>query len=501
MASIDKAALVLAKKMESQVTAHTAQLADTVKKVNGVTPVNGNVTIPVPEVDTSKLATKTEVNAVASGSPKGTYVTLAALQSAFPTGNSNMYVVTADGKWYYWNGTAWTAGGVYQSTGIADNSVVHTNILSDDKTVNILNKSSATLGSYKYAAVGQPVGTSSSSSWYGVLTPIPVNVGDVVRFNHAYMNTYFVGVDNAGNVVQIGANKSPEGAVSITVATGVTGFYTTVFKDYIDTAMITINNTMPSGYLPSRLKKSLDWLDYKPKSITPTHLSDEVKNLIGPASKWVGKTFVSLGDSITWQDGKVYASTSNIARGYQTILKEKLGFASYNNQGVNGRPIANGSANGVGTNTTGKGLTYSAYDLVIIAGGTNDFKLNIPLGVKGVIGDTIFDTNTFYGAYRDLVEYILTNKPTIRIVLFTPLQRDNGGYDINTTNPAGHKLIDYVNAILAIGEMYGIPVCDMHRNSGFNKLLLSTYTLDGLHPNDVGYARIGDYASSFVNQV
>ncbi|MFJ7855311.1 GDSL-type esterase/lipase family protein [Peribacillus frigoritolerans] len=124
------------KDKDDKIATVNTQLAITVKKVNGVTPVNGNVTIPVPEVDTSTLATKTEVVAkadktyvdtkvasVASGSPKGTYATLAALQTAFPTGNSNIYVVTADGNWYTWNGSAWVAGGLYQSTGIANGSV------------------------------------------------------------------------------------------------------------------------------------------------------------------------------------------------------------------------------------------------------------------------------------------------------------------------------------------------------------------------------------------
>lgn len=36
-----------------------------VKEINGVKPVDGKVSIPVPEVDTSKLATKTEVTAKA----------------------------------------------------------------------------------------------------------------------------------------------------------------------------------------------------------------------------------------------------------------------------------------------------------------------------------------------------------------------------------------------------------------------------------------------------
>lgn len=167
-------------------------------------------------------ASLTQLNAVASGAPKAVYATLSALQTAFPSGNTNIYLVTgdvkevatltvtgiptvagnitltlngvvktiavdpavqtttdllatlirsrtftgwttsgtgsvviftattggartdgtfdasttgvtatittttqgtaADGKWYYWNGSAWTAGGTYQATGVADKS-------------------------------------------------------------------------------------------------------------------------------------------------------------------------------------------------------------------------------------------------------------------------------------------------------------------------------------------------------------------------------------------
>ena len=54
-----------------------------------------------------------------SGSPKGVYATLNDLQAAYPTGAEGIYVVQADGHWYYWNGSAWTDGGVYLSTGDA----------------------------------------------------------------------------------------------------------------------------------------------------------------------------------------------------------------------------------------------------------------------------------------------------------------------------------------------------------------------------------------------
>lgn len=66
----------------------------------------------------AERATKTELQAVASGSPKGTYATITDLQNAFPNGNTNIYIVNSDGNWYYWNGSTWTAGGIYLSAGL-----------------------------------------------------------------------------------------------------------------------------------------------------------------------------------------------------------------------------------------------------------------------------------------------------------------------------------------------------------------------------------------------
>jgi hypothetical protein len=56
----------------------------------------------------------TAISSVASGSPKGTYANLAALQAAFPTGNTNIYLTLNDGHWYYYN-SGWQDGGLYQS--------------------------------------------------------------------------------------------------------------------------------------------------------------------------------------------------------------------------------------------------------------------------------------------------------------------------------------------------------------------------------------------------
>ena len=88
----------------------TSQITAGAVKASGAITAGGKV-----YSEGSEVAKASALAAVASGSPKGTYATAAALTTAYPTGNSNIYVVSADGKWYYWSGTAWTAGGVYQA--------------------------------------------------------------------------------------------------------------------------------------------------------------------------------------------------------------------------------------------------------------------------------------------------------------------------------------------------------------------------------------------------
>lgn len=226
-------------------------------------------------------------------------------------------------------------------------------------------------------------------------------------------------------------------------------------------------------------------------------------NLIEPLTKlstWHNKNYVSYGDSITWYDGHDYPN-GELCVGYQSIMNKHIGFNSINNQGYSGYALADGTSHGTGVVTEILKNDNTLYDLCSIACGTNDFKLNVPIGELGIIGESEFDRNTFYGAYRTAIEYLLNQKPTLRVVLFTPLQRDNDGYDVNKINTSGHKLIDYVNAVRKVGELYGIPVCDMYSNSGFTKLTLDTYTIDGLHPSNAGFKRMGNYATQFVNSI
>lgn len=133
-------------------------------------------------VKADKTYVDTKVSAIASGSPKGTYTTLSALQTAKPTGDNNIYVVTADGKWYYWSGTAWTVGGTYQSTGIADGTVTPDKTTFIKVSTNMFNKNDTDIAKDKRvsSSEGGDTATFAGSSVSGF---IPVVNGETYSYS------------------------------------------------------------------------------------------------------------------------------------------------------------------------------------------------------------------------------------------------------------------------------------------------------------------------------
>jgi hypothetical protein len=87
--------------------------------------------------------------------------------------------VTADGYWYYWNGTAWTQGATYQSTGITDGSITPEKV------------SAAYLKTYKniaYQNGGYLVPSYSGST-------SPTYIGSMGNYNNLPAGNYLVYVD------------------------------------------------------------------------------------------------------------------------------------------------------------------------------------------------------------------------------------------------------------------------------------------------------------------
>lgn len=189
---------------------------------------------------------------------------------------------------------------------------------------------------------------------------------------------------------------------------------------------------------------------------------------------WRNKNWAVLGDSI------------KALQGYQKIVSEITGLNIKIDDGISGQ----------GMKTMADRLTtenMTDIDLVTVFGGTNDY------GAGGYhIGDYINDTkdsNTFCGFIHRVIDKIYTCNPNVGVMFFTPLQR----LDMQGENALGYKLVDYADAIINVCGIYGIPVCDLNRISGFNKYNISIYTNDLLHPNNLGYSKLAPIIAKFID--
>lgn len=234
----------------------------------------------------------------------------------------------------------------------------------------------------------------------------------------------------------------------------------------------------------------------------------ELENSIGsggsgsntPQTRWYQKRYTSFGDSITWQHGNLTSvgeDNGKIVKGYQYWIADKLG-VTLSNPALSGMTMST-------KNSTNNFMTryntydYTTMDLITIMLGTNDHTMDAPLGTIGNLRDTTFDTSTFYGAYRTALKHMLTANKNLRIVLLTPLYSDN--WTSGGANTLGHTMLDYVNAVVKLGEMYGLPVCDLHRNSGINYHNFSNFYRDGVHPVERGYEFLGKYLANFLYNI
>jgi lysophospholipase L1-like esterase len=207
-----------------------------------------------------------QISTIGNASPKGTYATLTALQTAFPTGTTGIYLVTADGKWYYWNGSAWTAGGTYQSTGISDGSITfkQTNFFT---TINLFDPSQATTGALNYGTGVSINSINTGVTWFyaspiydvvagekiSIITPnVETNESVVVFYDssNAYVSSVPFTANGTGSVlngltVPANAAKMRFRAVKTYSNPGAG-----ITQSYLTFTMYAKGVTVPSVYIP-----------------------------------------------------------------------------------------------------------------------------------------------------------------------------------------------------------------------------------------------------------
>ncbi|ENX30021.1 MULTISPECIES: SGNH/GDSL hydrolase family protein [Acinetobacter] len=240
-------------------------------------------------------------------------------------------------------------------------------------------------------------------------------------------------------------------------------------------------------------------IDISDQIIKPSHLSIETLALVGSggaASQWLGKKWLTLGDSIT-------------ARGwYQPHVVSELGLASYVNFGVGGTTLARKTT----SDTTAMSVRYEGMDatadLITVWGGVNDFGYSYGSNtgtVLGIMGDTSIDT--VYGALKTIIEGLITKYPLAKIAfIITPPV--SSGMGMRSPNAKGFRLEQYCQAVREVCEYYSIPYLDLYKQSGINEKNINIMTSnvsgtapDGLHPSALAMERIAKKMSAFLRDL
>jgi len=179
-------------------------------------------------------------------------------------------------------------------------------------------------------------------------------------------------------------------------------------------------------------------------------------------------TWVAIGDSITYLNDHLDETGNRVTKGYLTRVTEKLPNVHYINQGHNGW-TSGGIAEHIETLGIVKADVYSVFL------GTNDWWGGRPIGTLNDYTNNK-GNNTIYGSFRIIVNKLRVLNPEAKIILITPMQRNDFVYIADHNNNAygsykdknGQSLEAVANAVDSIAAYEKIPVVDLYHNSNLD---------------------------------
>jgi lysophospholipase L1-like esterase len=177
------------------------------------------------------------------------------------------------------------------------------------------------------------------------------------------------------------------------------------------------------------------------------------------------KTWIALGDSITYLNEHSDEAGSRITKGYMTLVSEQLPQLAYVNKGYNGWTA-------VRVAREIESLELEPADVYTIFLGTNDWWHGEPIGTFNDYKNNS-GNDTFFGSYRTIINKLRSLNNNAHIVLITPMQRGDFVYMGGMTNNAygsyrekeGQTLEQFANAIVSIAKNENLDVVDLYHNS------------------------------------
>ena len=175
-------------------------------------------------------------------------------------------------------------------------------------------------------------------------------------------------------------------------------------------------------------------------------------------------TWVAIGDSITYLNDHPDETGNRVNKGYLTRVTELLPNLRYINKGYNGW-TSGGIARDIDRLDLVKADIYSVFL------GTNDWWQGRPVGKIDDYQHSTGNTSV-YGSFRIILDKLRQLNPEAKIVLITPMQRNDFVYIADANNNAfgsykkknGQSLEEFTGAVIAIGKYENIPVVDLYHH-------------------------------------
>ena len=357
---------------------------------------------------------------------------------------------------------------------VKDSAITPDKISKIGNRVNYFNKDDVMTNQFYAGSVGNKMYISTSSTYSSPTQPIPVKVGDIVRFNFARFTSYFVGVDDDDIVRQVptdvGGTKT---SVTVTVNAGVTKFYTASHNNDLGTAMITINKEIPEKYYGynDQEKTKISWIEVDSENL---------------AKEYQGLKWVAFGDSLT-------EANSRTTKNYHGYVADDLGL-SVTNMGVGGTGYKRTSESDTAFYQRISSVPLDA-DVITIFGSLNDLGAGVPIGTASDTG-----TDTLGGAINTTLDNLNSRLPVVPVGIIspTPWQTSKPWDDENTAT-------QYAKLLKDICDDRGLPFLDLYHNSGlrpwdanYRTLMYSRDGGNGTHPDENGHKLFYPQVREFI---
>ena len=283
-------------------------------------------------------------------------------------------------------------------------------------------------------------------------------------FRRYYASNATIPGDSVGVTVGAVIRIEATAPVSVVQDTYVSNF----FAEYANTTAqyyVTPTDYLDLTYNPYRFLGGLAWFQYG-DSLTgqdewQTYVTNVIPSSILSTNGGIGGTTVAENGTSAWVDpfGRFVTDGANPdPGGGATLVLSSMS----NQQRIDSIPT-------------------DRADFFTIMGGVNDWSNNITLGV--ITDNTV---NTFYGAYKIMLDRFYTRFPNARILLMNTSHYDG---ELSSTNGNGNTLEQFRQAVRDVAYQYRYPLVEWN-DSGINENNKSLYLKDLVHINEDGGKKV-----------